>query len=291
MPVRQLPWRVGWIRTTAAYRRSKVRTLGRLAAWTARELLSSRLAFTYDGLKFRTMRNNFVGLYSFVAGEYEPELLRFLRDSLAPGQVFIDVGGNIGLYSALAARRVGKGGRVVVFEGHPAIAAMLRENMALNRLANVEVVSAAVGAAPAKTMMKLETGNSGASHVSNSNEPGNVEVDVVTIDAALAKFGIDHVDYIKIDVEGFEEFALTGAAETIANNDAVTIQIEVDKRWLERYGSSPSRIFEILRGHGLTPHRLDDANALVAIDDQDYGDIIWRRAAAAGDPRRPANRR
>jgi hypothetical protein len=79
-------------------------------------------------------------------GVWEPLLSRWVEERLAPGDVFVDVGANMGYYSLLAARRVGPAGGVVAIEPSPPIFAKLTANLALNPGAAVRPVQAAVGA-------------------------------------------------------------------------------------------------------------------------------------------------
>jgi hypothetical protein len=107
MPIRQLPWRMRWIRTTSAYVRAPISTSARLVFWSIAECFMRRLKFTEGPFHFITMPNNFCGLWTYVA---QPELLRFVDSRLKFGDVFVDVGANVGLYSAHASRAVGPNG-------------------------------------------------------------------------------------------------------------------------------------------------------------------------------------
>jgi FkbM family methyltransferase len=79
-------------------------------------------------------------------GVWEPLLSAWIERRLHPGDVFVDVGANMGYTSLLAARAVGPGGAVVAFEPAPETFAKLTGNLALNPSANVRAVQAAVGA-------------------------------------------------------------------------------------------------------------------------------------------------
>ena len=69
---------------------------------------------------------------TYFEGSGEPEVQQVLEQHLRAGMTFYDIGANIGLFSLLAARLVGKEGRVVSFEADPEIAARLREHVERN---------------------------------------------------------------------------------------------------------------------------------------------------------------
>src|SRR5271154_1682751 len=76
--------------------------------------------------------------------EWEPNLTAFLNRRLKSGDVFIDIGANIGYYSLLAERRVGPGGSVLAIEASPSIYDLLRKNISLNEGQRIRAVHRAV---------------------------------------------------------------------------------------------------------------------------------------------------
>lgn len=158
---------------------------------------------------------------------------------LSPGEVVYDVGANIGWYSLLAARAVGASGKVVAFEPSLANAALLRENAATNRLANVTVIAAAVadhdGWATFQHRGSLEgslsrNGEAGA-------QAGRVAplqravrelsvVPVLALDSWIAATAQAPPGVVKIDVEGAEARVVRGMSETLrAAGPALVIEL------------------------------------------------------------------
>jgi hypothetical protein len=80
----------------------------------------------------------------YFEGGGEPEVQSALQQHLRPGMIFYDIGANIGFFSLLAARLVGKEGRVVAFEADPEIAGRLREHVARNEFGSITVEEKAV---------------------------------------------------------------------------------------------------------------------------------------------------
>jgi hypothetical protein len=67
-------------------------------------------------------------------GLWETQVTQWLQETLSPGQVFVDVGANVGYFTLLGGQLVGPGGRVVAVEAHPGLAELLRRNVIMNGL-------------------------------------------------------------------------------------------------------------------------------------------------------------
>jgi FkbM family methyltransferase len=132
---------------------------------------------------------------------------RLLRRLVRPGQSVADVGANIGYSGLLFAQAVGPSGRVTCIEPEPDNVAELRRNVEGNRLANVEVVPAAVGASSGTVSLRA-----GINGTVVDDGLGEVQVPLRTLDELLAD---RPVDFVKIDVEGYEGHVLDGAARLL----------------------------------------------------------------------------
>ncbi|MDT3443989.1 FkbM family methyltransferase [Pseudofrankia sp. BMG5.37] len=136
----------------------------------------------------------------------EWESMRFVRDTLRPGDVFVDVGANVGTYTLLAAGRPGV--RVVAFEPSSATYLRLTENLRLNPWLEVDARRAAVG--DTNGMVELTVGLDTVNHVVDGTSTGRPieRVPIVRLDSELSD---EPVGIIKIDVEGLEPAVLAGA--------------------------------------------------------------------------------
>lgn len=280
-PLRALRWRLPWMRQTAAYAEAPLATLGRALRFTLAELGGGEIRFRApDGLVLATMPNNFSSFAMAVAGARDPLIWAFIRRRLSPGAVFVDAGANIGSYTMPAARLVGPAGRVVAFEAHPVTFGFLSRNIAANGLANVTALNLALGEGPNRIAMAFSTANPGETHVATGAETHTVEVEMLPLDAALAGQGIGAVDYLKIDVEGFELPVLRGAAGTIAASRRIVIQTELQPQHASRYGHRIEDIATLLHGFGLAPHGLCPAGETVRLEGTLRGDVLWMRPLA-----------
>lgn len=153
-----------------------------------------------------------------VRGTLEPPVQEALRRLLAPGDVFYDVGANIGFFTILGARLVGPQGRVVAFEPVPACARAVGRNIALNRFAHAEIREEAVGAAGGRARL-LVVREASWSHLASTGRHADVrdeiDVTVVSIDELVQAGAIPPPDVLKIDTEGAELQAIAGMRATI----------------------------------------------------------------------------
>ncbi|QWG25797.1 FkbM family methyltransferase [Bradyrhizobium sediminis] len=146
--------------------------------------------------------------------DYNIEELDFLRAHAPAGGVFVDVGANVGTYAMVLARQVGATGKVIAIEPHPVTHARLKFNCAASGYTQVTLVAAAAGPSDGELMIETDGDNLGASHIVSGDPAGNaIKVPSLRLQRILADAGVDHVDALKIDVEGFEDRVLTGFFE------------------------------------------------------------------------------
>lgn len=159
-------------------------------------------------------------------GSYEPDVSAVLREVLTRGATFVDIGANIGWFSLLAASLVGPTGRVVAIEPNPRNVALLRQSAKDNGFENIDVAAVALG--DRRGTAALETDGSNGRLIAIEGPPVHaVEASFVVatypLDTVLTDVGVDHVDAMKIDVEGAEPLVLRGATRTISQSRPVLI--------------------------------------------------------------------
>jgi len=152
---------------------------------------------------------------------WDPLLTQLLRDELRPGNVFIDIGANVGYFTLLGAKYVGLDGKVLAIEPNPTVAVLLRQNLARSQLSNVmveEVACSDSDSAPRLVLYIPSDHNIAKASLSERNAgPGTrVEVESTTVDQLVVKHSLPRVDLIKIDVEGAELGVFRGMKETLA---------------------------------------------------------------------------
>jgi FkbM family methyltransferase len=137
--------------------------------------------------------------------------------------VVLDVGSYVGVYSIVAQQAGAK--RVIAIEPNPAAAQLALENFQLNGLKNIELVEVALGEHPGPHILSMPPGktlSSGSQILRGAREQTNLlwsnslEVEVWRLDDLVNSLGLDRVDAIKIDAEGFELEVLKGGTQTLA---------------------------------------------------------------------------
>jgi FkbM family methyltransferase len=149
-------------------------------------------------------------------------------DAIKPGQTVVDVGGHIGAFALMAARRVGPAGRVIVFEPSPDSLRLLRRNLERNDVPWVRLHETALAEKDGTTLLYTAADgvdNPAADSLVESEGRRPVTVTVRTLDAELASEGVGVVDHLKIDVEGAELRVLDGGPKALAAARRVVMEI------------------------------------------------------------------
>jgi len=166
----------------------------------------------------------------FLHGKYESPVQEVVSSLLDKGNVFFDIGANIGFFSILAARIVGPTGAVYAFEPVPENASLIEKNAHLNRLDKIKVIKLAVASRTGKEELLLARYAGGAVLKGFGIPPdlsGSLTVETSTVDDFLLGQKVRPPDIVKIDVEGAELDVLHGMVDTLRNRGPKLI-IEVD---------------------------------------------------------------
>jgi len=162
-----------------------------------------------------------IGWHVLFFGGYEFELRAVMRQVLRPGCVAVDAGSNVGWHTLLMARLVGATGRVLAVEANPSVRSRLAEHVALNHLTNVEIVPLALGSGPGTVGFQapdFRNPGAGDGHVVTGDErqgADTIRVEVTSLDALCAERALSRLDFLKIDVEGFEWPILQGGRDCL----------------------------------------------------------------------------
>ncbi len=163
----------------------------------------------------------------FYRGVHEPLVTRLVRQEVRPGMRVLDIGANMGYYVLLEARAVGEHGHIYALEPVPQTFEMLQRNVRLNNLQNVHLFQMALGATNGEaTMYVMEKWN--WSHLSHdrwhssrlahmrTQTTATVNVPIRTLDRFVEEAGLEQVNFLRMDVEGFEVDIVEGGRETLA---------------------------------------------------------------------------
>ena len=262
--------------------------LRQLTNWTIRKLLPKQVEIHGATVVLNPTDPVVSGALHF--GVYEKAETRFFQSACRDGMTFLDVGANLGYYTALAARAVGPNGRVLAVEPDPDSFGYLEQTIAANAVGNVEAFPVAASDAPAILPLYISTDNRGDNRLYASDEERpQVEVKARPLDALLRENKIDTVDLIKIDVQGYEPKVIAGLRETITASPNLTLLTEFWPQGIDEAGEDANEFLQTLRELGLNLHELQPDGSLAELtDDTDliarhqgrrYTNLIGRKTA------------
>lgn len=181
--------------------------------------------------------------------------LEIAKDMLLPFQKYIpaggtvvDVGASIGDHTVTYAKWVGESGMVAAFEVNPKAYECLQYNT--QHLPQILPIKTGLSDVDGKVVM-VELDNAGANYLTTGKS--KTKVPVTTLDSYKFK----NISFIKIDVEGYEVKVLEGARKSIEESKPVML-IEINRRALERAGTSAEMLFKVLAELGYSMEITDD---------------------------------
>ncbi|HWE55626.1 MAG TPA: FkbM family methyltransferase [Acidimicrobiales bacterium] len=220
-------------------------------------------------------------------GMWETHVTAWLQSTLKRGDVFVDVGANVGYFTLLGARLVGSEGRVVSVEAHARLFAILKRNVVINGVYGyVTAHHRAAWSEEKELEFHIRTNFAGNSSVGTIDESGLdrlgdteelVRVQGVPMDDLLAD--LPRVDVMKIDVEGAEVHVFEGLRATIQANPDVIIMFEWARAQIESVGDTPAALAELVDSFGFKLKLLEtgepiDTEQLLALP---YGNVVAAR--------------
>jgi FkbM family methyltransferase len=214
-------------------------------------------------------------------GVWEPNLTAWIADRLNPGDLFLDIGANIGYFSLLASQIVGRSGRVVAIEPSPPTFGFLQRNLSLNRVRNVRAVNVAVSDREEELDLFLHSENDSGSATGVhkwASQQGFVRgsrVRALPLNSILESGEIEAARLIKIDVEGYEGHILPDLLQLLprCRRDAEII-VEVTPSALAQEGRTSSQMLDGFISQGFHLYEIEN-------------DYSVESYVQAGRPKRP----
>lgn len=208
-------------------------------------------------------------------GKYEETEAKIMEQKISKGDIVIDAGANIGLHTLNMAKIVGKTGKVFAFEPEITNFGILKKNIKLNNYTNIFAEHKAVGE------------KDGIATLYRSNHPGmhkidskpqhskdKLNVDIISLDNFFNKNHIQpKIDFIKIDVEGFELSVLKGMKNILKNNKNIKILLELSHNKLHEedleYNSKYEELLDFLESFNFKKFCIDEENnKLIQVSDK-----------------------
>ncbi|EDP66619.1 Methyltransferase FkbM [alpha proteobacterium BAL199] len=191
-----------------------------------------------------------LSLFKSAEFTHEPQVVRYLIDTMDHRCLFVDVGAHFGYFSCLVAAR---GGTVIAVELQRTLCLNIEANALLNDQWRVHVVCAAIGAVPGVTQVERMDPSPGKQATEEGIRPNvyplssvNHEiVPVVTLDSLIDRRATSEFDRIivKLDIEGAEIIALRGATRTITERQAIFI-VEIHRQHVAMFDGTVEEVLD-----------------------------------------------
>ena len=214
-------------------------------------------------------------LYFLYKSISDRDKITLLRAHIKPGMKVLDIGANIGFYTLLLSNLVGPEGRVYSFEPDPLNFKRLKANS--RRFGNVVLNQLACGEKTGKIRLyHSEELNVDHQTYDGGENRRSLEIDCVSLDGYLKND--EEIDFIKIDIQGYEYFAFKGMQETIRRSKRVTVLGELWPYGLQKAGIHYQDFLALLKALGFELTFFDkreDKNYQNEISDKFFHTDFW----------------
>lgn len=230
-------------------RKSKIKTLLRLLWWKANQLTFKLPAVVelVPGRKIICYPDSSSGGLIIYKRLFDYEEMTYLLEHLKKESVFIDIGANIGDYSLIASSIITKR-TIHTFEPFQSVLMRLKENIALNNIANIAVHEEVVSDKDGYEYFDFES-ESEVNHITYTKTNASSRLKCIKLDTFAKREKLEFIDFLKIDVEGAEMKVLKGAKHLLKEQKIKTMLLELNKN-NQVFGTNNLEIINYLRRFG-----------------------------------------
>lgn len=180
---------------------------------------------------------------------FEPYETRLVKKFVKKGMITVDAGANIGYYTLLMARLVGKKGMVHAFEPERENFDLLKRNVELNNYTNTRLNKVALSNKKGFIKLFLSPASPQDHRIFKTGDSKKFKkVKTITLDEYFKRSR--RVDFIKMDIQGAEFLALKGARKTLSSNKELKMVLEFWPDAIRQAGGSPEELLDILMKQG-----------------------------------------
>ena len=211
------------------------------------------------GFLFLLNPNTFIGRTIIENKTYESHMVQLSKKLIKKGSVVLDIGANIGVHSLLFSKLVGQNGRVIAFEINNLSLKKLKFHIALNKVKNVTIIEKAVSdKVKSYNFFELDNNsyNSGNHSLAFSSTIQKLQknekvherqIISTTLDKLFFRKNLD-ISFIKMDIDGFEYYALRGGLKLINKQDELALIIEFNSSRIKSINLSNEAFKNLLKG-------------------------------------------
>lgn len=216
----------------------------------------------YGGIFFKLWidpRNGYLDAQIFANNKYETHITNEIISNVKEGDVCIDVGANIGHHTIIMSKVVGSDGHVFAYEPIDKIRDQLNKSLIENKINNVTILKEALSNEETYMDLFLRDGNIGGSSFVDVGDKNKIKVNVKTLDS----YNYEKVNFIKIDVEGFELNVLKGGENTLEKTKPKII-FEYSPIYYKRHNpSDTTEILNFLKNKNYILYDLEDKRKVI----------------------------
>jgi len=228
--------------------------------WQA--LFKNKPFFKYD-LDTDTVVNLYKDsvLSGLIYNGFEQDETIFVRRFLENGDIFLDIGANIGLFSLIASHYVGDKGKIYTFEPATETYRRLCENVEMNAFNNI--LTFQIGLSDKEEELLFNTSQTGYdawnsfTKLEVLKDSQSILVKTKTLDSFLNQLNISDVNFVKLDVEGWEMNVLKGSKELLLSEKAPVLMVEFTEENAFAAGYYCGEIYDFVKQFGYNWYRYD----------------------------------
>jgi FkbM family methyltransferase len=200
---------------------------------------------------------------SIFMGMFEPEETIWVKHLVKPGNTFVDIGSNIGYYSFIASAIVGDTGKVFSIEPHWGSMQSFKENIERCDIKNIIPIQAGIGDCERQEELyecidklnglKINSCSCSRGLPTKGNQMRKIAI--TTLDKLAEYNHIDHIDFLKMDIEGMEVDAILGMDRLLSERKVNRMLIEINDYvplYNDRYGET---LNELIKSYGFVNER------------------------------------
>ena len=221
------------------------------------------IVYNYQNIfKIRLYKDSYLS-EDIYKNKFELDEAQFISDFLKEGDIFIDIGANIGLYTLMAAQKVGNQGKVYSFEPTGTTYKRLLENIEINRFNNIIPVNKALSDKNGRFEMNVSCdgfdGWNSFTKITRGSKSRTETVEATQVDSFFNDDKIwDRISLIKIDVEGWEKFVMLGGDEHFKRAKSPVLIVEFVDQNIINAGYTCQELYQILVSCGYTLYSIKD---------------------------------
>jgi len=182
-------------------------------------LFTTNNIITTNGYKIKTIHND-IGISEElrIFKIHEPLTTELIKNIVKEGMICIDLGSNLGYYTLLESKLVGNSGKVIAFEPSPVTYEHFKKNLEINQTTNVDHFNIALGDTNGKVKFLVSKLSNWCRVVDDSTttfDDNVIKVPMLTLDTFSSEHQLNKIDFIRMDIEGYELKAYSGMTQVI----------------------------------------------------------------------------